>query len=74
MKNGLVARLVNDKFAPVIPRDALQVQQAILSVLHSLALGGHLGQRIMHVLVKKWFHWPSITKDFKQFCSECNVC
>ena len=33
--------LVNDKFIPVIPSIATQIQQVILSELYGLALGGH---------------------------------
>ena len=59
--------LVNDEILPVIPSDAIQIQQAILSELHGSALGGHLGWQKMDVLLKEGFCWPLISKDFRQF-------
>ena len=45
--------LITDECVPVIPGDATQIWQVILSKLHGLALGGHLGGWKMDVLVKK---------------------
>ena len=46
-RNGLVVCLVNDKFVPVIPGDATQIQQAILSEVtwFSIRWTSWLGER-----------------------------
>ena len=74
IRNGLVVKLVSDQFVPVIPGDAQELQEAILRELHASALGGHLGRRKLDELVKKRFFWPSISRDVRKFCSECDVC
>ena len=68
-----MVHLVNNGFVPVVPSDATQIQQTMLSELHGLALGGHLGQQKMDVLVKIQFNWLSISKDVGQFCTEYSV-
>ena len=49
--------LVTDDSIPVILGNAIQIQQAILSELYGSALGRHLGQQKINVLVEKWFYW-----------------
>ena len=57
----------------MIPGDTSQIQEAIYSELHGSTLGGHLGGGNMDVLVKKWFYWPLINKDIRQFFTECDL-
>ena len=69
-----MACLVNDEFVPMIPSDAILIQQAILPELHGSALRGHFIRKKMDVLVKNQFYWPSIKKNVWQFCAKCDVC
>ena len=48
-----MVRLVTDESILVIPSDAIQIQQAILSELHGSALGGHLGWQKMDVFTER---------------------
>ena len=57
----------------MIPGDAMQLQQAILLEFHGAALGGYFSYQKMSIFVKKRFYWFSISKDIRQFYTECDV-
>lgn len=52
IRNELVVRLVGDTFVIVLPSDAVELREAILSELHQSALGGHLGRKKLDKLVR----------------------
>ena len=42
-RNGILCKLVQDHFCPILPDNKSSTVQVLLSDLHSSALGGHLG-------------------------------
>lgn len=72
-RDGLVCKLVDGEFVPVIPgTDTLR--SVILREYHASALGGHMGERKLLAVVRGRFYWPGLAKDVKRFCRECPVC
>ena len=72
-RNGVVCKLVNDEFVPVI-MDNDTLHSVILRLYHSSALGGRMGEKKLLATVKRRFYWPGLAKDIKHFCHECPVC
>ncbi len=46
----------------------------ILRAYHSSINGIHLGSKVMEATLKRNFHWKSMTKDVKRYCSRCIQC
>ena len=60
--------VLNQIVVPKVYRDE------ILSMAHSLPLGGHLGvNKTVHRILKQFF-WPGIRKDVSDFCRTCHTC
>jgi len=51
-----------------------QLQQQIISALHSSAIGGHSGFLVTYMKIKKMFAWPGLKSMVKAFVSQCLVC
>ena len=55
----------------VVPKS---YRREILSLAHSLPLGGHLGiNKTFHKLTRQ-FYWPGVRKDVSTFCRTCHTC
>lgn len=48
--------------------------QEILNAYHKTLLGGHAGISRMKNNIKKFYSWPSMTKDVREFIKNCPVC
>ena len=46
----------------------------ILSMAHSLPLGGHLGINKTTNKILRQFFWPGLRKDVSNFCKSCHTC
>lgn len=46
----------------------------ILSSYHKTLLGGHIGISRMKGNIKKFYNWPTMTKDVKQFVRDRPIC
>ena len=55
----------------VVPRS---YRKDILSMAHSLPLGGHLGINKTVSKILKQFFWPGLRKDVSTFCRSCHAC
>lgn len=51
-RNGVVCRLINDYYAPVIPPTDEDLKRLILLELHASNLGGHLSAGKMYAQCK----------------------
>ena len=49
-----------------------RILELIIDQAHTLI--GHQGYRKVVDYVRKWFWWPSISKDIKKFCDSCGRC
>ena len=67
-RNGVVCRLINDYYAPVIPPTETDLKRLIMLELHASSLGGHLGAAKMYSLCKTRFYWPRMRQDIDKFC------
>ncbi len=54
-RNGLLCKLIDAHFCPVIPDRGSSSVQVVLSDLHNSALGGHLGFKKLLKLVSARF-------------------
>ena len=72
-RDGVLCRLTNDIFTPVIP-PRQELIDTILSQLHSSALGGHLSEKKLLQKVKRRFFWTTMRQDVNRFCKECPIC
>ncbi|MBW0550678.1 hypothetical protein O181_090393, partial [Austropuccinia psidii MF-1] len=57
----------------VVPND-LTIQLSILQKRHNSPLAGHPGQEKTLKLVKRDFHWSSMTQFIKDYVSSCQQC
>lgn len=48
--------------------------QYILETYHKSLLGGHVGMARMKNNIRKNYNWPSMTKDIREYISECQIC
>ena len=55
----------------VVPRI---YREDILTMAHSLPLGGHLGVNKTVNKIMKQFFWPGLRKDVSNFCRTCHTC
>lgn len=53
---------------------ATQIQQKILTSLHSSAIGGHSGYEVTYKRVKHLFAWPHLKQSVQAFVAQCQVC
>lgn len=53
-RDGILCKLVADRFVPVLPRQS-DIISAILRDFHNSGLGGHLGSKKLHKIVCKRF-------------------
>ena len=60
-RNGLLCKLIDDHFCPVIPDRSSSSVHVVLSDLHNGALGGHLGFIKLLKIVSARFYWRGIT-------------
>lgn len=51
----------------------LVYRSTILSLAHD-HMGGHLGVKKTLGKALKYFYWPGISSDVRQFCHSCHVC
>lgn len=49
-------------------------QRVILNDFHLLPTSGHAGVRRMLNKIKKYFYWPGLENDIKNFISRCDKC
>ncbi|XP_059850646.1 uncharacterized protein LOC132407731 [Hypanus sabinus] len=49
-------------------------QNEILTLAHSVFLGGHQGVRKTVDKILKHFYWPGLRKDVAMFCKTCHAC
>jgi hypothetical protein len=50
-RNGLLCKLIDDHFCPVLPDPSSSSIHVILSDMHNSALGGHLGfKKLMKIV------------------------
>lgn len=48
--------------------------QKILRMYHRSLLGGHAGHARTKNRIRKYYYWPTINKDIKDFIRNCSVC
>lgn len=53
--------------------DAQQINQ-ILQNYHETLMGGHSGLERMKNTIKKFYNWPNMTKDIKNYIGNCPKC
>lgn len=46
----------------------------VLNAYHRSLLGGHTGVERMKNTIRRYFQWPSMTKDIREFIKNCAVC
>lgn len=46
----------------------------ILKMYHKSLLGGHVGVERMKNNIRRYYTWPSLTKDIKEFIKSCATC
>lgn len=49
-------------------------RRVILNDFHLLPSSGHAGMRRMSNNIKKYYYWPGIDKDVRDFVKRCDVC
>ena len=74
IRQGVLCRLVEDVYVPVLPSSDRDLVDAVCAELHSSALGGHLSVRKMYALCKTRFWWHSMRQDLNMFCKRCATC
>ena len=51
-----------------------EVQDAVLTLGHSIPWAGHLGLHKTTARIRRHFHWPGLRSDVAQFCRSCPQC
>lgn len=46
----------------------------VLETYHRSLLGGHTGVERMKNTIRRYFQWPNMTKDIRNFIKNCSVC
>lgn len=46
----------------------------VLHIYHRSLLGGHTGVERMKNTIRRYFQWPNMTRDIRQFIKNCSVC
>ena len=49
-------------------------RQDILKLAHEIPLSGHLGNKKTRNKIRKFFYWPNIFEDIRQWCASCPQC
>lgn len=57
----------------VLPSQQPLIQQ-VLHEFHSSPIGGHSGIQRTKARIASLFYWSTLSKDIKQFVSECLIC
>lgn len=65
--------LIRYKGRIVVPQDP-QLQNTIISALHSSPVGGHSGFHVSYHRVKSLFKWPQLKNMVKVFVEQCTIC
>ena len=74
LHSGLVMKDGTENLLLVIPADASQLKQNVLSELHASPLGGDLGYLKFLALVNIRFGWLHFNQSVQEFCHQCVLC
>lgn len=58
----------------ILEISAIEDIQEVLKTYHETLLGGHAGFERMKNNIRKFYNWPSLTKDVKEFTQNCSEC
>lgn len=58
----------------VIEISDFEMIQNILNMYHNSLLAGHVGFERMRNNIKKYYFWPGMHKDIKEYIKNCNIC
>lgn len=74
-------KTLNDRCAPrlYIINDVRRIEdkddrKVILNDFHLLPTSGHAGMRRMVNNIKKYFYWPGLERDVREFVNKCSKC
>ena len=71
IKEGLLGRLVNDRFLPYAPRG---IRDTILRLAHDDLTAGHKSsEKTLQRILSSWV-WPMQKDDVDVYCRSCTVC
>ena len=73
-ENGLLLHKIVDLVHEEVERIVLPKVRLnkVMELAHDRL--GYLGHRKVTQRLKKKFTWPLMSKDFREYCSSCNVC
>lgn len=63
--------IYQNKITEIIEREDIE---KILNIYHKSLLGGHIGSEKMFKTISKFFKWPNMQNDIKEYVKKCSIC
>ncbi len=74
--NGIVEHLTSqDRWVTVVPNILLgrhRLRQVVIDQAHTLV--GHMGNDKTNRYIRRWFWWPSMSREIERYCASCGIC
>ena len=79
LKSGVLFRSWRDKMSPPESSfhqiaDPSSLRPELFQIAHKIPAAGHLGVAKTHSRLLRHFFWPTISRDIKSFCRNCDIC